>query len=109
MLKKISKKISTSVSREVQIDLAQHKIRNEFWNPASQSLRDFTATSSDLESILSNSVPKPTPSQYRHWWIKFLPIAHFKEIYHHLLMDDLPRHSLMWIKSQISWRLHKLR
>ena len=87
VLKKIYKKISTSASREVQID-------PRFATTSGTHLpnRSVTAAFGDLKSILSNSVPKLTPSKYRRWWIKLLPISLFKEIHYHLKMDDLPRH-----------------
>jgi len=72
VLKKIFKKISTSTSRQPQIDQAQHKIRTNKWDPTSQSLCNFTAAFSDLKSILANMEDKPSPSQYRRWWITLL-------------------------------------
>ena len=91
VLKKIFMKISTSMSRQLQIDQAQHKIRTNKWDPTSQSLRDFTAAFSNLKSILANMPDKPSPSQYRRWWITLLP-PHFKDVQYLLLMDDLPPH-----------------
>ena len=72
-LKKVFKKISTSASRQLQIDQAQQKIRTNKWDPSTQSLRNFTTAFSDLKSILSNIPHKPLSSQYRRWWITLLP------------------------------------
>ena len=90
ILKKIYK-ISTVVSRQVQIDQAQHQIRNNKWDPSTQSLPDFTATFSDLKSILSNMPIKPSPATYRRWWITLFPVQ-FKQVQYLLIMNDLPPH-----------------
>ena len=92
VLKKIHKKISTVASRQVQINQAQHQIRNSKWDPSTQTLRKFTAFISDLKSVLSNMPRKPTQAEYRSWWINLLPLPQFKEVKYQLLMETLPPH-----------------
>ena len=89
VLKKIYKKISTVAFCQVQINQAQHQIQNNKWDPSSQSLREFTATFSDLKSILSNMPNKPSQSEYCRWRITLLPIQ-FKQVHYLLLMNNLP-------------------
>jgi hypothetical protein len=91
VLKKIHKKISTVASRQVQVDQAIHQITTCKWDPAILTLTQFTAFVCDLKSILSTKPIKPTPEEYRRWWIKLLP-SQFKDVQFQLTMDDLPLH-----------------